>query len=183
MRIFTAFPIPSYVIAVIGGAQELLKRMDGLESIRWCAPDTMHVTLQFFGEMDLRANDRLIGILEQLAKKSEPFVFKLSSLFCFPNLVHPSVLVLGVEEEGNVALKLQGLVSRTVPGLADDSKPWRPHITLGRFKEPAVLNKKIVQSRIVPEVSWKVTKFGLYNSVLRPGGAEHALLSSFKLGV
>jgi 2'-5' RNA ligase len=65
-----------------------------------------------------------------------------------------------------------------------ETKPFRPHLTLARIREPEPLDQ--LQRTIASLASndfgvFQATEFHLYRSVLQPGGSVYTKLASFPL--
>ena len=71
-----------------------------------------------------------------------------------------------------------------VLGMGPDPKPFRPHVTLARFRRtppPSPDLRTYLDAHRDVGVAWDVRRFVLYESRLRPEGAEHRPLATFPL--
>jgi len=75
-----------------------------------------------------------------------------------------------------IAGKLHGLLEEL--GVYErEKRPWLPHVTVLRFREPSALKPKLPDmGTVVPSDA------AVYISRLRPGGAEYEVLESVELG-
>jgi 2'-5' RNA ligase len=69
-------------------------------------------------------------------------------------------------------------------GFEQEKRPFHPHLTLGRVKSPTGLDPLVQemsqqQDRRFGEMS--VQKFSFFQSILKPSGAEYAVLKEFRL--
>ncbi len=69
-------------------------------------------------------------------------------------------------------------------GLEPDPRPFRPHVTLGRFparRPPAGLDTWLQSQRNLYAPSVHLHEFCLYSSELAPAGARYRILQRFSL--
>jgi 2'-5' RNA ligase len=172
MRLFLGLPIPSEP------AQTLtrLTRAIELPKGRWTAPESIHLTLVFLGEV---AEPTLPHIEQELSVLTfAPFQLKLTSLNTFPRA---GVLVAEVEP-ARPLLHLQAKVAASMArcGFAPEDPedhPYHPHITLARFHGPLWLNKS--QHALPPSLrrSFTADTVNLYRSNLTPTGPHYEVLA------
>jgi 2'-5' RNA ligase len=101
-------------------------------AVRWVRDDGLHNTLKFLGSLE---ESLLAAIREALAETAagfEAFPITVAGLGVFPNLKRPRVVWVGLR--GPELAVLAAAVERAVEplGFAPESRPYRPHITLGR---------------------------------------------------
>lgn len=78
----------------------------------------------------------------------------------------------GLELQRECEIAVQGV------GFPPEGRPFRPHLTLGRFPKP-------VSRPSLPEQDWGVAEFSellFFESQLGPGGAVYRPLRRFALG-
>jgi RNA 2',3'-cyclic 3'-phosphodiesterase len=134
MRVFIALEIPADIQQELGDLQKLLRSVDA--RITWTAPVNIHLTLKFLGEISDKSLDDVIESCKHAVHRVSPFALALEGVGVFPNRRQPRVLWVGLKGE---VTRLTGLASLlndalAVKGFAPDSKPLRPHLTLGRIK-------------------------------------------------
>lgn len=140
-------------------------------------PDNLHLTLHFLGD---RKQDELaeIGrIMLSVGEKKKIFNVNLEGLGVFPGSRRPRVLWVGLSPpEGVIELHTRLNEEMALAGLPTDQRPFRPHLTLGRFKDPRQkgisLGHFLTQSYGILRVDSMV----LYRSNLTAGGAIHTPL-------
>jgi 2'-5' RNA ligase len=172
--------------------QELSTRVDALRdelgsarALRWVPPEAWHLTLQFLGEWPERS---LPGLQSQLEARVCPGVFtmKPGDPGAFPGWKRPRVLFLHQSSGGRaeeLACQVRAAVEATWPEGPQDRKPFRAHLTLARVKDQLHRRQAAILQdwRPGPLPDWPVDSFQLISSVLRPGGAEHRILTSIPL--
>jgi 2'-5' RNA ligase len=175
MRLFLGLPTPPE----LAQALTRLTRAIELPKGRCTAPENLHLTLVFLGEV---AEPKLPPIEQELSKLTfVPFELKLTSLNTFPRA---GVLFAEVEPT-RALLQLQAKVVASMArcGFApkDSGAPeahlYHPHITLARFHGPLRLSQS--QHTLPPSLqrSFIADTINLYRSNLTPTGAHYEVLA------
>jgi len=137
IRAFIAIELPQEVQTSLA---EIIKQFSshGIRCVRWVAPDNIHLTLQFLGEVPLSTLTALKIALQPVAGSQEPFVINIRGIGAFPNNRHPRVIWAGLQAPANL-MTLQTLTSRTIQqtGIQVEDRTFSPHLTLGRVKRDA----------------------------------------------
>lgn len=172
-RSFIAIPLPTTLQQEIVSLQQQLSQ--AIPSLKPVAIHNLHLTLQFLGE---RIEDQLaeIGrIMLSIARKKNYFNVILAGLGSFPNRSRPKILWIGLEPSTEL-LELQNNLTELLEqkGLQPDLRPYRPHLTIGRFKtslpQPEALCPFLSQQQRI----LKVDRIILYTSRLTATGAIHS---------
>ncbi len=182
MRLFVAIDIPEDVRSAIG---DLVARLrPACRNARWARIEGLHVTLKFIGETP---PEKAAGIKIALASMPwrAPISMNFRSLGFFPNARRPRVLWAGVESGPELA-DLAAAVEATLHplGFPREERAFSPHLTLARFDAPRgldVLHAAIEKSGPLEFGAATAREFHLYQSVLKPGGAEYTRLATFSL--
>jgi 2'-5' RNA ligase len=168
MRLFIAIELPDHYKKALG---ELRTAIPGA---RWVAAEQIHLTLAFLGEVDEDTAGRLIAGLARI--QADAFELCLTGTGCFPNRHRPRVVWIGVKPEARL-LELATAVHDTVLacGIAQEERPFSPHLTLARLKIPASreLGAFLDQQQELNLEPFSVTEFALFQSRLTPQGATH----------
>lgn len=176
MRLFIAIPLPSEV------KDELHGLMQSVSGIRWQNYKQLHITLKFLGDTETDQLNKLSGKLNSI--KHPPFTFTCKGLGYFPEGRQPRVLWIGVENETPIG-DLQGSIEDacTQSGFECESRPFKPHITLGKVKGASKreVTAFINQHKRVRITDIPVEEFILYESKLSPDGATHKPHTRFPL--
>lgn len=149
-------------------AVELAHRCPRINGVRWLAPENLHATLRFLGEIDelqVRQINKLI-----LTLKGTSVATTVSGLDGFPRRRRARVVVARLA----AAPLLETWARRLAETLGEPDRPFVPHVTLGRSRGGAP----------TPDAP-SLTGFGivlsapaLYESVLGSSGASYRRVSS-----
>lgn len=181
MRLFTGFDLPAAVVREIERVQAVLRPK---ARINWSPPKNLHVTTKFIGEWP---EERLGALREALAgiKPPSPMRIIIRGLGFFPNPRSPRVFWAGIEAGPELA-ELAGETDRALAklGVPAETRPYSPHLTLARIKEPVPLEALRAAIAALPSTDFgefTVDRFWLYHSRLSPAGSVYTKLSDFPL--
>jgi 2'-5' RNA ligase len=122
---------------------ELLKRLRQTNAaVKWVEPENLHLTLKFLGEVPEEQIEAIVEALRAIAQATAPFPFTVKGVGGFPDLRRPRVLWVGVEPTPPL-MRLQQIVEQAMErlGFPPEERAYHPHITLGRVKAMAGLEK------------------------------------------
>ena len=128
MRIFIGIPLAGRIAAEIAAIEERFG--SGGDRLRWSAPESWHITLEFLGSTD---PERCECVKIRLAEVHSPrFPIQLAGLGAFERA---GVFYAGVELSPELAALRKSVIAATRQcGFAPESRPFHPHITLARAK-------------------------------------------------
>ena len=189
VRLFTAIELPGETKRELARLQEELKRICGRCPTRWVAAESMHLTLNFLGDVLLsKLGD--ISVAFQAVATFGAFELTLADLGAFPNLERPSVIWVGLDGNTDRLCKIQKSLEELLAGLGfnSETRPFRPHLTLARVRDEATAadKKKLGQAMCSTirqaDCSVPVCAISLVKSQLTSGGPIYTVLSSVPLG-
>ena len=139
--------------------------------------DMYHMTVAFLGDITIPQAEALSRVLEEVAKKYDPFVLKLCRLGYFAQ--PESATVFCSTERDNTLISLAQDVYRAAwdVRIPFDDKPFRAHITLGRRVDLSTIRLNSIEVNHVP---FTVKGLTLYKSTLRPSGPIYEAVSFCK---
>ena len=204
IRTFIAIDLPDEVRHAVTELQNRLKGKVPPQPMRWVNPQTMHLTLHFLGEVPRQAIADITTALHKAVGKQPAFQLTLTGLGCFPKLqpsrvVHPGRVVhrprvvwLGVGGDTTRLIQLHSTLGQQLAqhiGFEAESRPYTPHLTLGRVRKgipPRQLRQlgpifEQEQTHIGQVVSFPVSDIYLYQSELTPKGPIYTLLTTVRL--
>lgn len=192
MRLFVAIQPDAATRAWLAVAQERLREnlTPWERELRWVAPETVHVTLSFLGE--IADPEPVAHALE--ACRWAAMTLRTGGLGVFPNSRRPSVLWAGIGGEADALAaftRLQADVTQALlPFVRPERRAFSPHLTLARVKtgrdfRPARLAQlgravgTLVAQWDPAPVQWRVEQFFLMQSRLDAAGARHTVVRTF----
>jgi RNA 2',3'-cyclic 3'-phosphodiesterase len=177
IRSFVALALEERVRVALGVLQgQLAPRLAGIRFVR---PEGIHLTLRFLGDASAAQLEQLRPLLAKAAAACAPGEAQVGGVGTFPERGSPRVLWLGLAVPPQV-LELQQACERAAGqiGFPPETRPFRPHLTLGRWRDRAPHPE-------LPAVDLGTTRLEtlvLYESELRRDGASYTALARFALG-
>ncbi|MGA2591448.1 MAG: RNA 2',3'-cyclic phosphodiesterase [Bryobacteraceae bacterium] len=181
MRLFTAIDLPAEVVRSL---DTLLDHLRPAAHIKWSAPANLHITIRFIGEF---AEQRLPELRAALASlPAHPAIpIAVRKLGFFPNPHSPRVFWAGVEASPDLAALASEIDAALEPlGLPPEGRPFSPHLTLARIREPATMQKLRESIAALPSLEFGAfiaDRFYLYESRRTPAGSVYTKLAEFPL--
>ncbi len=176
MRLFVGIPLAAATLDELVAVAARLR--SGADGLRWTAPASWHITLQFLGECSPAQCENLIASLRRV--QGAPVLISLEKLGCFER-----VFLATVQRTPQLLALQQGVAAATVAcGFPLENRPYQPHITLARSRETRqdlgqLANRLRTQSRFS---GFAASEFLLYQSFLGPAGARYEVRARFPLG-
>jgi 2'-5' RNA ligase len=182
MRVFVALEIPEEVRRALGECIARLAAVRG--GARWVRPASLHVTLKFIGEAPPEQVERIRNALEAVRVES-PVEMKFRGTGFFPGAKHPRVFWAGIEASPNLAVLAAQIEERLAPlGIPRESRAFHPHLTLARFNDERGLRELQAEIARLGPLEFGASRnleFALFESRLKPGGAEYFRLAVFPI--
>jgi len=188
IRAFIAIELPDVVKDSLSSLRDRLRSAEH-RYVKWVAPEGVHLTLKFLGNI---AQDRvppIVGAIAQAAQGVTPFQLQIVGLGAFPNMGRPQVIWVAIKGEVEKLITLQGGVDQALValGFSPESRPFTPHLTLGRLRERAssAERKEIGELMMATQFEdgpvMEVTEISLIRSTLTPQGAIYNRIASIEL--
>lgn len=179
IRAFLAAELPQNVVQYIENTA-LQLRFPG-NDIKWVNPKSIHLTLKFLGHIEEKLIEPIVSIASEIVGGQKPLELEAGQVGAFPNPRNPRVIWVGIsgETERLCIVQRQIEVAFSALGFAEEKRPFRPHLTLGRIrpgKKVQNLESRIHDMEKVCSGPFFVTEIILYQSVLRPEGAVYTSL-------
>lgn len=178
MRLFIGIPLAAAVIEELRAVSARLQSPgDGL---RWTAPQSWHITLQFLGNTSPEQLACIVARLRALHSPSVPVC--LDELGCFDRA---GILFAGIRLTPELLSLQERITAATQPcGFIPETRPFQPHITLARSKgrQHNFDNLKTRIRRPANFTRFVTREFLLYESFLSPTGSRYEIRARFPLG-
>lgn len=180
VRLFVALELREEIREAL---RNLIARLTPVsKGARWARPEGMHVTLKFIGYV---AEDQVEPIRKALAAIhfAQPVDLRFRGVGFFPNEKRPRVIWCGIEASSNLAPLAKDIESALEPlGIAPETRDFVPHLTLARFNAPAKMPELARAAAGFQSHEFgaaREAEFHLFESILRPSGAEYRRLASY----
>jgi 2'-5' RNA ligase len=170
MRAFTAIPIPRK------HSQKLAKIQEELGAGKPVRPEKMHITFEFFEELDQDEARTIRNHLEEI--KLEAFDIRIKGIGAFPSRKHIRVLWAGIESD-RIGEAYRKASNHSIE--SDNDHEFKPHITLSRVKNLKKGEKKHIHQKMKDyrgrEIgSFEASKIVFYKSEMTSSGSEYSKL-------
>ncbi|MFA5843568.1 MAG: RNA 2',3'-cyclic phosphodiesterase [Coriobacteriia bacterium] len=192
MRSFVAVPLPD-------AAREALTRAGATiragsrewAGERWVAPQNLHITLAFLGDVPESDLAELDGPLSRACAGIEPFSLVLDSVIAVPGPRRASMLWSVPARPSEVCAALAGSVRDAVLPFSErsDARPFTAHVTLVRARRPlecpatALSGAERILAGDATSMLVSVRDVILCSSTLTPRGPIYETISRTCLGV
>jgi 2'-5' RNA ligase len=187
IRCFIAIELSDEARTAIAKLQNRLKAVAPAQTVRWTAPESIHLTLHFLGNLEVSQVDPVKQLLQLSGAACPSFGLSLSGLGCFPNTRRPRIVWTGVQGQTQILNKLhQDLGERLkVIGYTPEARPYAPHLTLGRVKDGLPARQLVLLGETLEHERAKVGQLAklyiveivLMQSELRPTGPVYTPLA------
>jgi len=136
LRAFTAVPISAEGKRRLAEGQVALRA--SAPGVAWVRPRNLHVTLHFLGSIAASSVDDWARAIASAASEVEPFAIRVEGVGSFPPKRVPRVLWAGISIGRSEMERLFRRISARLQSLGyrPDRRPYHPHVTLGRIREP-----------------------------------------------
>ena len=185
IRSFLAFELPRIVRTTLEQVVREMRRYD--LPLRWVKPQNIHLTMVFLGNVKPEILKPIREGVKGVCAEFGPFSAAVKGVGIFPNRKNPRVLWLGLEGEMERLSRFRDALQHSLTpfGIKEEKRPFRPHLTLGRFRkgtgrgpdlETVLSAYGAVESplSVLPELV-------LFRSDLRPEGAIYTRLDAWPL--
>ena len=184
LRAFVAVEIPEDVRAALEAVQVRLRQHS--VRARWVRPGSMHLTLKFLGDIPAGQVAGIAEALRAAAGGCAAFRLTAAGIGVFPGLRRPRVVWAGFSGETAPLADLQRRVEEglTALGFPREERPFRAHLTIGRFPEPVAPEPLAEALKAFADASFgeiAVREIVLFQSELKPSGAVYTALARVKL--
>src|SRR5438477_3875389 len=169
-RLFVAIDLPDST------RQSLADLDPHVRGVRWTDPAQMHLTLGFFDDV---ANVVELVLREKLsAIDFGAFFLPIIGVGTFSAKGAPKIIWVGVGEAHPHLFQIYKRVQEAAlaAGLEPELRPWHPHITLARCRNPSPSIRKFLRENADVDAGMiRVDAFHLYSSKLEAEGSVHTL--------
>jgi 2'-5' RNA ligase len=188
IRTFIAIDFPAEIITKIARITAYLRTQTPVNALNWVAPENMHLTLNFLGDV---REDHILAIeqcLQEAVRGQSSFNITIEGLGMYPNAKQPRVVWLGIKDAGALKHIQQALTKALkVIDIEQENRPFLPHLTLARIRRNSSpdltrqVGETLSQFKVDSLGSFPVQSVHLFKSELTPKGTIYTSLFSTPL--
>ncbi len=184
MRLFIAVNLPGEMRNKIWDTTASLREHGN--AIRWVAPEAMHLTLKFLGEVSADREEAVGRALERSVSGVVPFALPLGGFGAFPNARRAKVIWVGCEAVSPLRLLHRNVEEEMGEiGFPHETRAFHPHLTLGRVRRHAEPSQSRGVGGLFERLNFAgelpVSSVELMQSELTRSGATYTVLKSVEL--
>ncbi len=185
VRAFVAIEIPETAKSFLKDIGSDLKSIAA--DVKWVRPEGMHLTLKFLGDIQTNRIPVFERDLRPAFSEFHSFEIRIAGMGAFPNMRRPRVIWVGIEDPSSILAPMAQRVEDVflAHGFKKEKRGFSPHLTLGRVRSDRgqyELVEAVRQRMDIAGPSFFVDSAVLFQSILRPTGAEYRPLCHFPLG-
>ena len=180
-RVFCAVELPDVVRTRLEDHVRRLRNEVPDETASWSRVENIHLTLKFFGNVEVNRIVRISEAAERVVKHFSMFQIGISETGVFPRPSRPQVLWIGVNDPSGQLTALQQKFEDecAAAGFAKEDRAYRPHLTIARLRRPEgarPLAETHLQMKFEP-VDVDVKELVVFRSELSPKGSKYTVIS------
>jgi 2'-5' RNA ligase len=183
MRIFTGIQLSEEA------REQIVKELDPFKriapSIRWTGKNNIHLTLKFIGDVEQGLSEKIAAVLAAAKIPLPPFRLRFSGFGKFPVGDDLHIFWAGVGDDPRLLSLFNAIEALLFPlGVARETRPFQPHLTLGRNKARAdfrALFELLAEKKDLFLADCPVAAFQLFRSDLTQSGPVYSILKEIPL--
>jgi 2'-5' RNA ligase len=167
----------------------VIDRLRGVaEGVRWVAPDNLHWTIQFLGDLEDREMAEVCLRTVHVAQQHEPFQLAAQGVSAFPSIQRPRTLWVGAGEGAAEFCALQADIEDSLRelGFRGENRSFVPHLTIGRTGRGGhggqALAERLAKLAEFDGGAMSVDEVIVFASDLGREGPDYAVLARASLG-
>jgi 2'-5' RNA ligase len=150
--------------------------------VKWVAPENLHWTLQFLGEIDTLEVPAVCAAVSSAVANLEVFDLEARGAGAFPSPDRPRTLWIGAGVGAQAMVALHAAIQKKLDhlGYRGEHRRFVPHITLGRARgksHPRSLIRELAGLAEYDAGTMLVDEVTVYASELGPDGPIYDVLS------
>ena len=184
-RVFCAVELPAGVRARLEDHILRLRKEVPDATASWSRVENIHLTLKFFGNVEVKRIERISEVAERVGKQFSKFQISVGETGVFPKPSRPLVLWIGVSDPSGQLSALQEKFEDecAVEGFEKEDRAYRPHLTIARLRKPEgarQLADAHLQMKFEP-IDVELKDIVVFRSELSPKGSKYTVISAADL--
>ena len=194
MRTFIGIDLPGEWVRALSQARTVFREGGGEWARgRWVPAENLHITLNFLGELEPGAADSLSQELTSVCKTRMPFCLPLiDPVVPVHSMARATMMWALFDDPQGTCADLVGAIATVATGygIAPETRPYVPHVTLVRARRPSRVDQLLradasnaIRSALgEADPSVSVREITVYSSTLRRAGATYQRRARIMLG-
>jgi 2'-5' RNA ligase len=181
-RLFIAIDIPEDIKNKIYNFTADLFGKD--RGIRVVQASNIHVTLRFLGSTDINKIQKIENAVKITADSLKKFKYRVTGrVGAFPSLGRARVVFMEIDDGDTQISEIYHLLNNNLSKIKirKESRKFVPHITIARIRDRRSIENFTDGSPGGPEEWLDCSDITLFESKLRPQGAEYCVIGRFGL--
>jgi RNA 2',3'-cyclic 3'-phosphodiesterase len=184
-RVFCAVELPDVVRARLEDHVRRLRKEVPDAAASWSRVENIHLTLKFFGNVEVTRIARISEAAERTVKEFSTFPIGVGETGVFPRPSRPQVLWIGVGDPSGQLTALQERLENecAAEGFPKEDRAYRPHLTIARLRRPEGardLTDAHLSMQFEP-IEIAVKQLVVFRSELSPKGSKYTVISAADL--
>ena len=186
-RVFCAVELPDDVRERLRDHIQRLREAVPETAASWTRVENIHLTLKFFGNIDVSRIPAISDAASRAVKEFSPFKIAVGTTGVFPKPSRAQVLWIGVSDPSASLSSLQRQLEDECAkkGFEKEGRAYRPHLTIARLRKPEgarQLADAHLQMKFEP-VDVEIKELVVFRSELSSKGSKYTPISrlEFKL--
>lgn len=187
-RLFVAISPPGDILQKLQAATAAFAQEVPPQAVRWTHLEKLHLTLNFLGAIEVARIPEIQSALNAACKGHPAHEVQIAGLGAFPARSRPQIIWAGLAGDLRALESLKRSIDThfAACGYVGETRPFRPHLTLGRASamspgERKKLAKVLNEQRACGFGPWQIERVDLMQSVLSAEGAAYTTLESIAL--
>jgi 2'-5' RNA ligase len=180
-RVFCAVELPDVVRARLDDHILRLRKEVPDAAASWSRVENIHLTLKFFGNVEVKRIQRIAEAAERAVKEFSAFRIGVGETGVFPRASRPQVLWIGVSDPKG---QLSGLQEKfesecAVEGFPKENRAYRPHLTIARLRRPEGA-RQLAETHLgmrFESIEIELKEIIVFRSELSPKGSKYTVIS------
>jgi 2'-5' RNA ligase len=180
-RVFCAIELPDVVRAQLEDHVRRLRK-EVPEAASWSRVENIHLTLKFFGNVEVKRIEKISAAAERVLKEFSTFQIGVGETGVFPRPSRPQVLWIGVSDPSGQLSALQEKFEDecAAAGFPKENRAYRPHLTIARLRKPEGA-RSLAEAHLklkVETIQVNVEELVVFRSELSPKGSRYTPIST-----
>lgn len=176
-RVFCAIELPDVVRARLEDHVARLRKQVPDVAASWSRVENIHLTLKFFGNVEVDRMQKISDAAERVAKQFSTFQIAIGETGVFPRPSRPQVLWIGVSDRSGQLAAVQASFENecVVEGFAKEDRAYRPHLTIARLRKPEGARRlaDVHLEMRFEAIEIEVKELVVFRSELSPKGSKY----------